>query len=274
MTTFGKFRLRENPLGVALVVSCCAAALSYLLPPAYSATAVGLWFLVATYALTLREPPSAGPTNAADSSANSSTNSSTNSVADPAADPVDPASPEADSAARWGLSLGGLLDREPLSGPRLARATLRALGYAAALALITLPPFWLGFVFWYGAEGAFTPTVDWRLLDEALGQLLVIALPEEAFFRGYLQTSLEERWPPRHRVLGAPLGWAVVVTSAVFALGHLATVPEPARLAVFFPSLAFGWLRARTGGIGAGVLYHASCNLFASFLGRGYGLLP
>ena len=154
MTTFGKFRLRENPLGVALVVSCCAAALSYLLPPAYSATAVGLWFLVATYALTLREPPSAGPTNAADSSANS--------VADPAADPVDPASPEADSAARWGLSLGGLLDREPLSGPRLARATLRALGYAAALALITLPPFWLGFVFWYGAEGAFTPTVEDR----------------------------------------------------------------------------------------------------------------
>ena len=66
----------------------------------------------------------------------------------------------------------------------------------------------------------------------------------------------------------------MVVTSAVFALGHLATVPEPARLAVFFPSLAFGWLRARTGGIGAGVLYHASCNLFASFLGRGYGLLP
>jgi membrane protease YdiL (CAAX protease family) len=43
---------------------------------------------------------------------------------------------------------------------------------------------------------------------------------------------------------------------------------------VFFPSLLFGWLRARTGGIGAGTAYHASCNLFASLLGRGYGLFP
>lgn len=263
MTTFGKFRLRENPWVVSLVVSCCAAALSYLLPPAYSATAVGLWFLIATYALTLRESnPSAGALTGTSAD-----------IPNPAASPSS-TTPSTDSAARWGLSLGGLLDREPLSGRRLTRATLRAVGYAAGLALLTLPPFWLGFVVWYGAEGTFTLDVDWHLLDEALGQLLVIALPEEAFFRGYLQTSLEDRWPPRRRVLGAPMGWAVVAASAVFALGHLATVPDPARLAVFFPSLAFGWLRARTGGIGAGVLYHASCNLFASFLGRGYGLLP
>ena len=44
------------------------------------------------------------------------------------------------------------------------------------------------------------------------------------------------------------------MTSALFALGHVATEFHPNRLGVFFPSLLFGWLRARTGGIGAAVV--------------------
>ncbi|HEV8550364.1 MAG TPA: CPBP family glutamic-type intramembrane protease, partial [Polyangiaceae bacterium] len=38
------------------------------------------------------------------------------------------------------------------------------------------------------------------------------------------------------------------------------------------PALLFGWLRARTRGIGASVALHALCNLFASYLARSYGL--
>jgi membrane protease YdiL (CAAX protease family) len=62
-----------------------------------------------------------------------------------------------------------------------------------------------------------------------------------------------------------------VVTSAVFALGHLATELNPNRLAVFFPALLFGWLRSRTRGVGASITLHALCNLFASYLARSYG---
>jgi membrane protease YdiL (CAAX protease family) len=40
---------------------------------------------------------------------------------------------------------------------------------------------------------------------------------------------------------------------------------------VFFPALLFGWLRARTGGIGAPVVFHALCNLFADYLAKSYG---
>jgi hypothetical protein len=65
---------------------------------------------------------------------------------------------------------------------------------------------------------------------------------------------------------------AILVTSAVFALGHVATIHDPGRLAVFFPSLVFGWLRARTGGVGAAIAFHALCNLFSESLMRGYGL--
>jgi membrane protease YdiL (CAAX protease family) len=75
------------------------------------------------------------------------------------------------------------------------------------------------------------------------------------------------------RVLGADLGPGWLLASAIFAAGHVLTIPHPARLAVFFPALVFGWLRQRTGGIGASVLFHASCNLFSAALGRGYGLL-
>jgi membrane protease YdiL (CAAX protease family) len=52
----------------------------------------------------------------------------------------------------------------------------------------------------------------------------------------------------------------------------VATVPLPTRLAVFFPALLFGWLRARTGGIGASLTFHMLCNVYSQALGRGYGM--
>jgi hypothetical protein len=73
-------------------------------------------------------------------------------------------------------------------------------------------------------------------------------------------------------VLGAPIGWGLLVSSLIFAIGHFVTVPVPARFAVFFPSLLFGWLRARTGGIGASLTFHAFCNVFSETLGRAYGV--
>jgi membrane protease YdiL (CAAX protease family) len=108
--------------------------------------------------------------------------------------------------------------------------------------------------------------------NEVLGQLFVIALPEEAFYRGYLQSRLDDAWAPRWRVLGATLGPGWLAACAIFAIGHVATVHVPARLAVFFPALLFGWLRARTGGIGASVVFHMLCNVYSQALGRGYGV--
>ncbi len=181
-----------------------------------------------------------------------------------------------DTAAirRYGLSLGGLVEPEPLDARRLLRAAAEAVGWALLVAAAVFPAFWVGFVLWWQPRGAFAPAVPLDLGSEVLGQLLVIALPEEVFYRGYLQTALDEAAPPRQRWLGARIGWAVPLTSLAFALGHVATELSPARLAVFFPSLLFGWLRARTGGVGAPVAFHATCNLYSSLLARGYGLLP
>lgn len=104
----------------------------------------------------------------------------------------------------------------------------------------------------------------------AANQVLVVALPEEMFFRGYLLGRLEEVWPPDRRLFGAPVGGALVASAALFALGHFLVDFNPARLAVFFPGLVFGWMRARTGSIAAGTAYHALCNLLADVLHTSY----
>jgi membrane protease YdiL (CAAX protease family) len=223
-------------LGVAALVTALATALSYLLPDSWAATGVGFVFLFATYRLVIR-------------------NDDLNVIRD------------------HGLALGGLLEPAPLSPRHLLSSTLRALGYALGAALVIYPFFWLGFRIWWKV-GSFHPAPLGPLLADAPGQLLVIALPEEAFYRGYLQTALSESLHEDERgtitVFGARIGWSLVVSSAIFALGHLLTELNPGRLAVFFPSLVFGFLRARTRGIGSGVLFHALCNLYSAYLLKSY----
>ncbi|HEY4102965.1 MAG TPA: MrtC family glutamic-type intramembrane protease [Polyangiaceae bacterium] len=223
----------RRPVAITALTTCVVALLARL-PDSISATAVGFGFLAATYWLVLR-------------------------------------SDDTERIARYGLSFAGVFDPEPLSIRRIARDSASAVGWALALAAICLPPFWFGFVWWWRIKVPFHPARVSSLGNDFLGQLLVIALPEEAFYRGYLQTALDEVWKPRFRVLGAALGPGLLLSSALFAAGHLCTEFNAARLAVFFPSLVFGWLRARTRGVGAGIVFHALCNLFASYLGQSYG---
>lgn len=106
----------------------------------------------------------------------------------------------------------------------------------------------------------------WELSGRVLGNAAV-AVSEEFFYRGYLTLRLEERWPPRARVLGAPLGRAALLAALLFALGHLLE-PAPWRLAVFFPALVFAWLRARTGTIVGAAACHWVFNVYLLLLER------
>jgi hypothetical protein len=54
----------------------------------------------------------------------------------------------------------------------------------------------------------------------------------------------------------------------VFAISHLIAIPSGDRLAVFFPSLLFGWLRDRTGSIAGSVVAHALSNVLMQVLLR------
>jgi len=146
----------------------------------------------------------------------------------------------------------------------------RALAIAVAAMAITFPPFVFGFEWWWEPGRAFAwsrlPSDYWNI---ALAQFLVVALPEEVLFRGYLQTRLERRFPSRSWH-GLPIGWAIPVTSVAFALGHFLVIPLPARLAVFFPSLLFGLLRRWSGSLLAPIVFHGACNVIGDALYFGY----
>lgn len=96
----------------------------------------------------------------------------------------------------------------------------------------------------------------------------LVALPEEWFFRGYLQARLDQRLGTPWRLMGARLGWGFILASAAFAVLHPILIPGAHRLLVFFPGLLFGWLRARTGNIGAAVVVHAASNLLLAIISR------
>jgi uncharacterized protein len=104
-----------------------------------------------------------------------------------------------------------------------------------------------------------------RFPEWVVDQLFVVALPEEFFYRGFVQTRLRDAWPQGRVLFGARLGPAFWLTALLFALGHLA-VFQFWRLGVFFPALLFGWMRERSGTVVAPTLFHASANLLEKVL--------
>jgi membrane protease YdiL (CAAX protease family) len=195
---------------------------------------------------------------------------------------------------RAGLTLGGLMlpdpqladerpgMRDPLGVLDLLRgirgalpAALRETGVALLVALVVFPPFIFGFYLYaepmhpFGWSGVASTPAQWAEWGQLLlAQLLVVALPEEAFFRGYVQTRLANATHATDPRLRAP---SVLLAQAVlFALVHLASAVHVTRLAVFFPALLFGLIRAKRGGIGAALVFHALCNLLSEVLTRGW----
>ncbi len=142
---------------------------------------------------------------------------------------------------------------------------------AYAEALTWLPARWAAHLTPYVGKLAFHPRLPNQFGLWIIDQLLVVAVPEEFFYRGYLQSRLREAYPQGRMLLGARLGPAFFLTAVLFAVGHL-SIFQMWRLAVFFPALVFGWLRERTGTVLGASLVHAWFNLYemvlrASFFG-------
>ncbi len=175
-----------------------------------------------------------------------------------------------------GLSLGGLMmyERPPLR--EMLGAWGRSLLWALAMSAAVLVPFallWRPVVtelHWTGLH-AFEWRRSWGAWGQAAAsQLCVVALPEEALYRGVLQTRFERSFPRGMPVLGGVITLGNVLTSVVFAVGHVVTRTDPVHLLVFFPSLLFGWLRTRTKSIESGMFFHAFCNLLSECLFEGF----
>ena len=97
-------------------------------------------------------------------------------------------------------------------------------------------------------------------------------LEEELFFRGLLLATMGDAFPPRWRVLGAPVGWGHLLVVVVFVCGHLfsidaslrphvATQLLPAASLLGF-AVACTWVRARSGSTWWAVATHNAANLW------------
>ena len=140
----------------------------------------------------------------------------------------------------------------------------------AILAAVIFPAFFIGFRLWWKVETGLDWDLPWPLWQLAATHLLVVALPEEFLYRGFVQQRLNRVLTRRVTILGTKVGLAVLITAALFALGHFLTDMRVDRLATFFPALVFGWLKERRGSIVGPVLFHASANVFSDILTEGY----
>ncbi|MFC1736890.1 type II CAAX prenyl endopeptidase Rce1 family protein [Candidatus Hydrogenedentota bacterium] len=86
------------------------------------------------------------------------------------------------------------------------------------------------------------------------------ALPEEIFFRGFLQTNLGRAFGGKFPDLYARLA-AVVIVAAVFAYAHVFVQDMPIYWLAFLPGLVFGLMREFTGSLTSAIAFHTICNV-------------
>lgn len=88
-------------------------------------------------------------------------------------------------------------------------------------------------------------------------QLILVAIPEEVFFRGYLQKEFGNNYR------------AIILVSLLFAIAHLLIVcATSGGLSVciqngltFFPSLVMGYLYMKTGTLWSSIFFHFCANI-------------
>lgn len=113
-------------------------------------------------------------------------------------------------------------------------------------------------IYLYGVFSTQSLIVNSLPLAFILTQLLIVALPEEVFFRGYLQNRFG------NNIKG------IIIVSLLFALGHFITLCLAGghnvsicsqAVLTFFPSLVMGYLYLKTKTLWASIIFHFFANI-------------
>ena len=190
-------------------------------------------------------------------------------------------------AEKW---RGYYVDDDILRPEPLKPALLQGLRFFLIVIAVIYPFFLLGNHIWqaYGFTWFTDNILGWSrpyrphfpthgmpddLLMQVLYQLICVGYAEEYFYRGYMQTRMDEVFDGRRfRLLGAEFGWALPVTAILFTAGHSIVTFQWWQPFIIFPALIFGWMRARSGNIIAGTLFHAWSNSVMIVLDSLYGV--
>jgi hypothetical protein len=98
-------------------------------------------------------------------------------------------------------------------------------------------------------------------------QFMYVAVAEEIFFRGYLQSnvlSLLTLSVQKPRAYLEIIG--IIISSTIFAISHCLILGSAMAIITFLPGLILGWLLVKTKSLLAPVLFHGLANIF-------YGLI-
>jgi len=136
-----------------------------------------------------------------------------------------------------------------MAGSINMKLKMRDIIFGALTSAIVLLPFWF---FMCSAGNRPQPVA----LQVMVFQLVAISLPEEAYFRGFLQESLGNNMR------------GIFFTSILFAVMHLPQLVfygDWYSLLTFFPSLVMGFIYMKTSNILPSVIFHFAANIL--FLG-------
>lgn len=155
---------------------------------------------------------------------------------------------------------------------RSVRATFKKVALYSA---VFLPLYAAGFFLAFGVKGWGVPNPQ-IFVFSFVGNLAFAALPEEIFFRGYVQSRLTGAATTVRRIGFLPITRPIVETAAIFAVTHAVFLANPfslqglERLTTFFPGLLFGALRHDADDVMTPAIFHALCNAWLYSLQNGY----
>lgn len=159
--------------------------------------------------------------------------------------------------------IGGPLSSRP-ENPPTSRRTIA--GTVAIACVCVFPAFFLGL--WVltllNVPVPLRPIVPERQgwLAWLLYQFFYVAVAEEVFFRGYVQSNALQWLSGRsRRPWPGPQGLAIVISAGCFALAHVIVQGQITPILTFLPGLVLGWLFLRTGSLLAPILFHGLANV-------------
>ena len=98
-------------------------------------------------------------------------------------------------------------------------------------------------------------------------QFVCVAVAEEAFFRGYLQSNILDLFMAATQKNIAFLPWfSILVSAFFFAIFHSLFWDNIISVITFFPGLIFGWLFFKTSSLMAPILFHVLTNVGYGFI--------
>jgi hypothetical protein len=128
---------------------------------------------------------------------------------------------------------------------------------------ITLGVYFIGWYI-YATEfhnKSFAPSIQVNMALLTISILLFVGIPEEYFFRGYLQSELNYIFGRKIKFLSSKFGPGLLITAIIFTLSHILVQMDWSKASLIFLSLILGWLREKTESILASVGLHTFANM-------------